>query len=83
MEEWDVKWDWSKTGVVKKNYLEQDWSCEEELSSGYWKLHRVKSLRGLFSTLAVVLLVLEGEYWTGGSCDIVENNSNDNASEER
>ena len=40
-------------------------------------------LRGLFSTLAVVLLVLEGEYWTGVSCDMVENNSNDNASEER
>ena len=34
VKEWDVKWDWSKTGVVKKSYLEQDWSCEEELSSG-------------------------------------------------
>ena len=50
--------------------LEQDWSCEEELSSGTGSCIGSKSLRGLFSTLAVVLLLPEGEYyWTGGSCD--------------
>ena len=68
---------------MKKNCLEQDWSCEEERSSGTGSCIGSR-LRGLFSTLAVVLLVLlEGEYWTGGSCDMVENDSNDNASEER
>ena len=65
--------------------LEQDWSCEEELSSGIGSCIGSRVCVDCFlPCLAVVLLVLEGEEnWTGGSCDMVENNSNDNASEER